>query len=74
MNSGIRFVKRQFLKNKTYNLRYKITHALVLANLPIQILTKACKINSTECKFTQCMIKSHRLAYFSWLPKEEAFS
>uniref|UniRef100_A0A8C7BTA7 Uncharacterized protein n=1 Tax=Neovison vison TaxID=452646 RepID=A0A8C7BTA7_NEOVI len=53
---------------------YKITHALVLANLPIQILTKACKINSTECKFTQCMIKSHRLAYFSWLPKEEAFS
>uniref|UniRef100_A0A8C3YKI5 Uncharacterized protein n=1 Tax=Catagonus wagneri TaxID=51154 RepID=A0A8C3YKI5_9CETA len=30
--------------------------------------------NFTECKFTQCMIKSHRLADFSLLLNKEAFS
>lgn len=45
MNSGMRFVKRQFLKVKHITSGTKITHALlVLAKLPTQTLTKACKI------------------------------
>uniref|UniRef100_A0A8C9JIW9 Uncharacterized protein n=1 Tax=Panthera tigris altaica TaxID=74533 RepID=A0A8C9JIW9_PANTA len=30
--------------------------------------------NCTECKFTQCMVKSHRVAYFSLLLSKETFS
>lgn len=44
MNSGIKFVSRQFFKGKHVTSGTKILHALVLTNLPTQILTKACKI------------------------------
>lgn len=75
MSSGIRFVKRRFLKSKTYNLRYQNNACIIsTCKSAYSNINQSMQENFTECKSTQCMSKSHRLAYFSLLLNKEAFS
>lgn len=74
MNSGIRFVKRQLLKSKTYNLRYKNNACFSTCKSAYSNINQSMQDNFTECKFTQCMIKSHRLVYFSLFLNKESVS
>uniref|UniRef100_A0A8C0CED0 Uncharacterized protein n=1 Tax=Balaenoptera musculus TaxID=9771 RepID=A0A8C0CED0_BALMU len=56
---------------KTYNLMYQNKACISTCKSAYSDINQSMQNNFTECKFTQCMIKSHRLAYFSLLLNKE---
>ncbi|KAJ1071272.1 hypothetical protein K5549_021435, partial [Capra hircus] len=59
---------------KTYNLRYQDNACISTCKVCLSNINQSMQDNFTECKFSLCMIKSHRLAYFSLLLNKGAFS
>uniref|UniRef100_A0A5F9C745 Uncharacterized protein n=1 Tax=Oryctolagus cuniculus TaxID=9986 RepID=A0A5F9C745_RABIT len=57
-----------------YNLRYKNTACISTCKSAYLNINQSMQDNFTECKFTQCMIDSHRLAYFSFFLNKGTFS